>query len=68
MVLYNSSAKYVQYVHFVNILLQEMVRTYESTNDKWRAFGYQKAIQVLRKQPKPISTFEVGKSFIFSLL
>lgn len=36
-----------------------MVRTYESTNDKWRAFGYQKAIQVLRKHPKPITTFEV---------
>ncbi|WAR21538.1 DPOLL-like protein [Mya arenaria] len=39
-------------------LLQEMVKTYESTNDKWRAFGYQKAIQVLRKHPKPIKSFE----------
>jgi len=36
-----------------------MVKTYESTNDKWRAFGYQKAIQVLRKHPKQITTFEV---------
>ncbi|KAL4232230.1 hypothetical protein ACF0H5_009804 [Mactra antiquata] len=38
--------------------LEEMVRTYESTNDKWRAFGYQKAIQVLRKQSKPITSYE----------
>lgn len=38
--------------------LEEMVHTYESTNDKWRAFGYQKAIQVLRKHPKPITSFE----------
>lgn len=42
--------------------LEEMVRTYESTNDKWRAFGYQKAIQVLRRQPKPITTFEEAKA------
>ncbi|XP_052772608.1 DNA polymerase lambda-like [Mya arenaria] len=39
-------------------ILEEMVKTYESTNDKWRAFGYQKAIQVLRKHPKPIKSFE----------
>ncbi|XP_045190402.2 DNA polymerase lambda-like isoform X2 [Mercenaria mercenaria] len=38
--------------------LEEMVRTYESTNDKWRAFGYQKAIQVLKKQSKPITSYE----------
>lgn len=42
--------------------LEEMVRTYESTNDKWRAFGYQKAIQVLRRQTKPITTFEEAKA------
>ncbi|XP_060559922.1 DNA polymerase lambda-like, partial [Ruditapes philippinarum] len=38
--------------------LEEMVRTYESTNDRWRAFGYQKAIQVLKKQSKPVSSYE----------
>lgn len=38
--------------------LEEMVKTYESTNDKWRAFGYQKAIQVLKKQSKPVTSYE----------
>ncbi|XP_052223780.1 DNA polymerase lambda-like [Dreissena polymorpha] len=42
--------------------LEEMVKTYESTNDKWRAFGYQKAIQALRKHPKRISTYEEAMS------
>ena len=36
-----------------------MVKNYESTNDKWRAFGYQKAIQAIRRCPKEISSWEV---------
>ena len=36
-----------------------MVKAYENTNDKWRAFGYQKAIMALRKYPKEITTWEV---------
>lgn len=42
--------------------LEEMVKAYESTNDKWRALGYQKAIQTLRKHPKQISSWEEAKS------
>ncbi|RUS73023.1 hypothetical protein EGW08_019209 [Elysia chlorotica] len=42
--------------------LEEMVKTYESTNDRWRALGYQKAIQTLRKHPKEISSWEEAKS------
>ncbi|XP_063433677.1 DNA polymerase lambda-like isoform X1 [Mytilus trossulus] len=42
--------------------LEEMVKKYESTSDKWRAFGYQKAIQVLKKHPKQITTWEEAKS------
>ncbi|XP_076103437.1 DNA polymerase lambda-like [Mytilus galloprovincialis] len=42
--------------------LEEMVKKYESTSDKWRAFGYQKAIQVLKKHPKKITTWEEAKS------
>ena len=38
---------------------QEMVKNYESTNDKWRAFGYQKAIAALKRFPKEISSWEV---------
>ena len=36
-----------------------MVKAYENTNDKWRAFGYQKAIMALRKYPKEVTTWEV---------
>ncbi|XP_021378417.1 DNA polymerase lambda-like [Mizuhopecten yessoensis] len=39
-----------------------MVKTYESTSDKWRAYGYQKAIQALRKLPKPISSWQEAKA------
>ncbi|KAK6185803.1 hypothetical protein SNE40_007953 [Patella caerulea] len=42
--------------------LEEMVKNYESTNDKWRAFGYQKAIQALRSYPKQISTWEEARN------
>ncbi|KAH9510309.1 hypothetical protein Btru_042723 [Bulinus truncatus] len=42
--------------------LEEMSKMYESTNDKWRAFGYQKAIKGLRNYPKPITSWEEAKS------
>ncbi|XP_059160056.1 DNA polymerase lambda-like [Physella acuta] len=42
--------------------LEEMASTYQSTNDKWRAFGYQKAIQALRRHPNRISSWEEAKS------
>ncbi|CAG5130199.1 unnamed protein product [Candidula unifasciata] len=42
--------------------LEEMVKNYESTNDKWRAFGYQNAIRVLSRHPKEISSWEEAKS------
>ncbi|CAC5361066.1 POLL [Mytilus coruscus] len=42
--------------------LEEMVKKYESTSDKWRAFGYQKAIQVLKKHPKQVTTWEEAKA------
>ncbi|XP_076434932.1 DNA polymerase lambda-like [Babylonia areolata] len=42
--------------------LEEMVKTYESTNDKWRAFGYQKAIAALRRYPKQITSWEEARS------
>ncbi|XP_060066697.1 DNA polymerase lambda-like [Ylistrum balloti] len=41
--------------------LEEMVKTYESTSDKWRAYGYQKAIQALRRLPRPISSWQEAK-------
>ncbi|XP_048744218.2 DNA polymerase lambda-like isoform X2 [Ostrea edulis] len=42
--------------------LEAMVKKYESTSDQWRAFGYKKAIQALRKYPKPITSWEEAKA------
>ncbi|KAL3863874.1 hypothetical protein ACJMK2_005601 [Sinanodonta woodiana] len=42
--------------------LEEMAQAYSSTNDKWRAFGYQKAIQQLKKLPKHITSWEEAVS------
>ncbi|XP_062608658.1 DNA polymerase lambda-like [Saccostrea cucullata] len=42
--------------------LEEMVKKYQSTSDQWRAFGYQKAIQALRKHPKPITSWEEARA------
>lgn len=39
-------------------ILQEMADYYERINDTWRPIAYRKAISVLRKQPKRITTFE----------
>ncbi|KAJ8316904.1 hypothetical protein KUTeg_004808 [Tegillarca granosa] len=39
-----------------------MVKKYKSTNDTWRVFGYQKAIQALRRQDKEITTWEEAKA------
>ncbi|KAL5021152.1 hypothetical protein ScPMuIL_000307 [Solemya velum] len=41
--------------------LEEMVKKYKSTNDTWRAFGYQKGIQALKKHPKAITSWEEAK-------
>ncbi|CAF0914208.1 unnamed protein product [Adineta steineri] len=38
--------------------LQEMANLYRNSNDKWRAFGYQKAISTLKKCNRPTTTYE----------
>ncbi|CAF4506973.1 unnamed protein product, partial [Rotaria magnacalcarata] len=38
--------------------LQEMANLYRNSNDKWRAYGYQKAISTLKKCHKPATTYE----------
>ena len=43
-------------------MLQEMAKNYESTNDKWRVFGYQKAIAALRRHPTQISSWEEARA------
>lgn len=40
-------------------LFQEMVKNYQSTNDRWRAISYQKAIAALKRHPKKITSWKV---------
>lgn len=35
-----------------------MAEAYRSTNDRWRKYGYEKAIRIVSTLPKPISTKE----------
>jgi len=36
-----------------------MANLYRNSNDKWRAYGYQKAITTLKKCQRPVTTYEV---------
>jgi len=36
-----------------------MADLYRNSNDKWRAYGYQKAISTLKKCHRPVTTYEV---------
>ena len=39
-----------------------MANLYRNSNDKWRAYGYQKAIGTLKKCHRPVTTYEVDVS------
>ncbi|KAK8775256.1 hypothetical protein V5799_031399 [Amblyomma americanum] len=41
--------------------LEAMVETFQSTNDHWRALGYEKAIIQLKRHPTEIATWEVNE-------
>lgn len=45
--------------------LQELVKVYQNSNEKWRAMSCTKAIAALRKYPKEITTFEEARSLRF---
>lgn len=36
-----------------------MANLYRNSNDKWRAYGYQKAITTLKKCQRSVTTYEV---------
>lgn len=36
-----------------------MAELYRNSNDKWRAYGYQKAISTLKKCHRSVATYEV---------
>ena len=38
--------------------LEKLAKAYKSTNDTWRAFGYQKAISAIKNYPRPITNRE----------
>ena len=40
--------------------LEKLAAAYKSSNDTWRAFGYQKAIAALKNYPKPITSRSVS--------
>jgi hypothetical protein len=42
-----------------------MANLYRNSNDKWRAYGYQKAISTLKKCHRPVTTYEVYFSIYF---
>jgi len=45
--------------------LEVLAKAYLSTQDRWRAFGYQKAISTIKKYPKKIETAEELKNLPF---
>lgn len=50
-------------VDCVDVLsVQELLQSYENSNDTWRVVSYHRAVQVLKKHPKQITTREVGAS------
>lgn len=52
----------VNYNRHITDTLKEMVKTYKSTNDKWRAYSYEKAIGILKKEPKEITSREEARN------
>ena len=49
---------YDQSIFLCQVLLDE----YTSTQDRWRAFGYKKAIASISKHHKPLESFDVRDS------
>ncbi|XP_029649514.1 DNA polymerase lambda-like [Octopus sinensis] len=52
----------VNYNRHITDTLEEMVKTYKSTNDKWRVYSYQKAIGILKREPKEITSREEARN------
>ncbi|GAB1607669.1 DNA polymerase lambda-like [Argonauta hians] len=52
----------VNYNQHITDTLQEMIKTYKSTNDKWRVYSYQKAIGILKREPKEITSWEEARN------
>jgi DNA polymerase lambda len=45
--------------------LEELLKSYENNGDQWRVYTYTKVIQVLKKHPKTVSSWEEAKSLPF---
>lgn len=43
----------------ITLELEKLANTYKSTNDTWRAVGYQRAIAAIRNYDKEITSREV---------
>ncbi|KAI0209690.1 DNA polymerase lambda [Lamellibrachia satsuma] len=58
----SSSQSRENYNKYITDKLEALAQTYENTNDKWRALGYQKGIIALKRHPKEIKTWEEAKN------
>jgi hypothetical protein len=56
---YSSKEQLVNHNKYLTDKLEEMSTIYENTKDKYRALGYTKAIQAIKRYPKEITSFEV---------
>ncbi|XP_064465937.1 DNA polymerase lambda-like isoform X2 [Ornithodoros turicata] len=58
----SSSEKSLNMNKHITDQLEEMVETYQSTKDHWRALGYEKAIKALKSHPTEITSWEVKET------
>uniref|UniRef100_A0A2R5LF19 DNA polymerase lambda n=1 Tax=Ornithodoros turicata TaxID=34597 RepID=A0A2R5LF19_9ACAR len=58
----SSSEKSLNMNKHITDQLEEMVETYQSTKDHWRALGYEKAIKALKSHPTEITSWEEAKA------
>ena len=56
---HSSKEKDINCNKFLTDKLEDILKIYETTNDKYRALSYQKAIAALKRYPRTIQTKEV---------
>ncbi|XP_078588408.1 DNA polymerase lambda-like [Branchiostoma floridae x Branchiostoma japonicum] len=57
-----STSKGVNYNKHITDKFQLLAKAYKNTSDQWRALSYTKAIAILQRHPKPITSWEEAHS------
>ncbi|XP_078668034.1 DNA polymerase lambda-like [Branchiostoma floridae x Branchiostoma belcheri] len=57
-----STSKGVNYNKHITDKFQLLAKAYKNTSDQWRAMSYTKAIAILQRHPKPITSWEEAHS------